>query len=46
LQDPKELPPLLVPFGGDALTAYPVPTRVNNPRYDDAKCIEPIVADA
>jgi putative SOS response-associated peptidase YedK len=44
LQDPKKLTPLPVPFGGDALTAYPVSTRVNSPRNDDARCIEPIVA--
>jgi putative SOS response-associated peptidase YedK len=44
LQDSKELTPLLVPFGGDGLTAYPVSMRVNNPHNDDARCIEPIVA--
>jgi putative SOS response-associated peptidase YedK len=44
LQDPKDLAPLLVPHPGGDLAAYPVSTRVNSPRNDDARCVEPIGA--
>jgi putative SOS response-associated peptidase YedK len=41
MQDPKQLQPLLGPYPGEAMTAYPVGTLVNNPRNDDPKCVEP-----
>jgi putative SOS response-associated peptidase YedK len=44
VQDPKDLAPLLVPYHGRDLAAYPVSTRVNSPRNDDARCVEPIGA--
>jgi putative SOS response-associated peptidase YedK len=34
---------MLVPFPADAMTAYPVHTFVNDPRRDDASCIEPLI---
>ena len=33
---------LLLPCPDDWLTAYPVSTRVNNPRNDGPECIEPV----
>ena len=42
VQDAKRLEPLLVPYTGDAMEAYPVSTRVNSPRADEPKCIEPV----
>jgi putative SOS response-associated peptidase YedK len=42
VQDAKRLEPLLVPYTGEAMAAYPVSTLVNNPKADDAKCIEPM----
>ena len=42
VQDAKRLEPLLVPYTGEAMAAYPVSTLVNNPRADDPKCIEPL----
>lgn len=35
------LQPLLVPAPEDFLVATPVSKRVNSPRFDDARCIEP-----
>ena len=32
---------LLRPYPADAMTAYPVSTRVNSPKSDDAEIIEP-----
>ena len=32
---------LLRPFPADAMRAYPVSTRVNSPRNDDARCFAP-----
>lgn len=41
--DPEsDATPLLVPNAGNDLEAYPVSRRVNNPRNDDAACIEPL----
>jgi putative SOS response-associated peptidase YedK len=37
VQDAKRLEPLLVPYTGEEMAAYPV----NKPRADDPKCIEP-----
>jgi putative SOS response-associated peptidase YedK len=45
LQEPRKLVPLLVPYSGDELTAYPVSTQVNNARHDDARCVEPTGTD-
>jgi putative SOS response-associated peptidase YedK len=39
-QKPEALQPLLRPYPAEEMTAYPVSTRVNAPRNDDAKCIE------
>ena len=33
---------LLTPYPADAMTAYPVSTRVNNPAYDAPECIAPV----
>ena len=38
-QDPAELLP---PYPSDAMRAYPVSTRVNAPKNDDAALIEPL----
>ena len=36
-----ELHDLLVPFPAEAMTAYPVSTRVNNVAFDDPACLAP-----
>jgi putative SOS response-associated peptidase YedK len=41
VQDAKRLEPLLVPFAGEAMAAYPVSMPVNNPKVDEPRCIEP-----
>jgi putative SOS response-associated peptidase YedK len=44
-----EVADLVVPFPSDAMTWYPVSTRVNNVRHDDAALIEsaePVAVDA
>ena len=41
-QDPKKLTPLLVPYQGEDLTAYPISTRANSPRNQGPQCIEPM----
>lgn len=43
IRDPEQLQPLLRPYSSEALTAYPVSTRVNNPSNDIPECIEPLV---
>ena len=45
--DPKaakgpELQALLRPYPAEAMTAYPVATRVNNARHNDADCVAPL----
>jgi len=35
---------LLRPYPSEELTAYPVNTLVNNPRYDTPQCLDPITA--
>jgi putative SOS response-associated peptidase YedK len=45
--DPKvqkgpELQALLRPFPAEAMTAFPVGLRVNNPRHNDADCVAPL----
>ncbi|MCI0400355.1 MAG: SOS response-associated peptidase [Gammaproteobacteria bacterium] len=42
--DTDQLRSLLRPLTGISLTAYPVSTRVNSPRNDDAECIAAIPA--
>lgn len=39
--DPEMLNPLLVPCPADAMQAYPVSTRVNNPRNDAPDLLTP-----
>jgi putative SOS response-associated peptidase YedK len=41
VQDSKKLEQLLVPYTGEAMAAWPVSTRVNNPKADDPRCVEP-----
>jgi len=45
LQDKEKLVPLLHPFPAEKMTAYPVSQLVNDPRHDDAKCLEPSEKD-
>jgi hypothetical protein len=40
-QEPAELAPMLRPFAADRMRAFPVSPVVNNPKNDDARCIEP-----
>jgi putative SOS response-associated peptidase YedK len=44
LTESRDLAPLLHPFAGEAMTALPVTTRVNNTRFDDSACLEPAPA--
>lgn len=37
---------MLRPYPGPGTQAYPVTTRVNNPRYDDAACMLAVAAEA
>jgi putative SOS response-associated peptidase YedK len=41
VQEPAELAPMLQPFAADRMRAFPVSPVVNNPKNDDARCIEP-----
>jgi len=45
-QKAEGLAGLLRPFLADAMQAVAVRLRVNNPRIDDPKCIEPLAASA
>jgi putative SOS response-associated peptidase YedK len=40
LHRPEPLLPLLCPYPGEEMAAYPVNPLVNSPRTDDARCIE------
>ena len=40
-RSPKRLASLLGPYPSEAMAAYPVGSRVNNPGNDDPGCIEP-----
>ena len=40
LQDRTRLVPFLTPYPADAMIAVPVGRRVNDPRVDDARCLE------
>ncbi len=42
IQEAERLQPLLRSFPAEAMTAYPVSTRVNNPANDHPECVEPI----
>jgi putative SOS response-associated peptidase YedK len=33
---------LLVPYPEEEMAAHPVSTLVNNPRFDDPRCVEPV----
>ena len=44
VQDPAKLQPLLVPYSGSDMTAYPISTFVNSPRNQGPQCIEPVAA--
>ncbi len=44
-QNPAAFQPLLKPYDSEAMTAYPVSTRVNDPKNDDEKCIEPLTTN-
>jgi putative SOS response-associated peptidase YedK len=41
IKEPKQVQPLLHPYSSDAMIAYPVCSVVNNPRNENAQCIEP-----
>lgn len=41
---PDALSALLAPYPADEMEAWPVSTRVNNPRNEDSACAEPIAA--
>lgn len=40
VSETEPLKSLLVPYRGEAMSAYPVSAKVNNPRYDLADCLE------
>jgi putative SOS response-associated peptidase YedK len=42
VKDAGKVLPLLQPYGGAELKAYPVSTWVNNPRHDDPQCMAPV----
>ncbi len=42
IQDPTRLLPLLTPYPAEAMVAYPVSTKVNNPAHDSQECIIPL----
>lgn len=44
-QNPSRVLPLLQPYAGNDLIAYPVTLYVNSPRNDDPGCLEPLVDD-
>ena len=46
LRDPGPLQRLLGPYPADAMTAHPVSPWVNDPRHDDARCLEGGTASA
>jgi putative SOS response-associated peptidase YedK len=43
IEKSEQLQPLLRPYSSEAMVAYPVSTRVNNPSNDTPECIEPLV---
>jgi len=42
IQDKDRLTPLLHPYSAQSMKAYPVSPRMNNPGFDEPKCIQPI----
>ncbi|MBD2580429.1 SOS response-associated peptidase [Oscillatoria sp. FACHB-1406] len=40
ISEPEPLKSLLIPYQAEAMSAYPVSAKVNNPRYDRADCLE------
>ncbi len=44
-QNPAAFQALLKPYDAEAMKAYPVSTRVNDPKNDDEKCIEPLTTN-
>ncbi len=42
IQGVDRLQPLLRPYPAEAMTAYPVSSRVNNPANDSPSCVEPL----
>jgi putative SOS response-associated peptidase YedK len=42
IKDPVLLTPLLKPHPSDEMEAFPISTRVNNPRVDRPECLEPL----
>ncbi len=46
LRQPERLLSLLHPYSPEAMTAYPVSTRVNNPANDSLECIERVELEA
>ena len=42
VQEVSRLKPILRSYPPEQMTYYPVNLRVNNPRNDDALCIEPL----
>ena len=41
-EDDEKLRSLLAPFAADQMEAFPVSSRVNSPKNDDAECIKPV----
>jgi putative SOS response-associated peptidase YedK len=41
-RDTERLQRMPVPYPARVMALYPVSTRVNNPRFDDPQCIEPV----
>ncbi|HEY9826587.1 MAG TPA: SOS response-associated peptidase [Stenomitos sp.] len=44
VQDTKQVAQLLQPFPDESMQAFPVSTRVNSVKVDDASCMEPLPA--
>ena len=42
MKDPAVLTPLLKPYSSEEMEAFPISTRVNNPRVDGPECVEPL----
>jgi len=42
VEEPRVLAPLLKPYQADSMECYAVGLEVNNPRHEDASCVEPI----
>ena len=43
-EDVDELAKILIPYPATAMTTHPVSTLVNNPKFDDPRCIELLTA--